>query len=96
MLAVTGQYRICTTKCVTSPPLLACTVDGHTLLWKIGNKKSATFLFKKLPVTHVYQATIFAGQTVIFYRSVTDDRHLFRGLPPNDLQNYSCEQLKFG
>jgi hypothetical protein len=33
-------------------------------------------------VTHVRhcQATIFAGQTVKFYRSVTGDRHLFRGL----------------
>jgi hypothetical protein len=41
MLAV---YRICMTKCVTSPPLLACNVDGHTLLWKIGNQKSAPFL----------------------------------------------------
>jgi hypothetical protein len=40
MLAV----YICMTKCVTSPPLLACTVDGHTLLWKIGNQKSAPFL----------------------------------------------------
>jgi hypothetical protein len=29
---------------------------------------------------HVRQATIFAGQTVKFYRSVTGDRHLFRGL----------------
>jgi hypothetical protein len=28
MLAV---YRIRTTKCVTSPPLLACAIDGHTL-----------------------------------------------------------------
>jgi hypothetical protein len=73
------------TKCVTSPPLLACTVDGHTLLWKIENKKSAPFLnvlfyVKHLPVTHVRQATIFGGQTVKFYRPVTGDRHLFRGL----------------
>jgi hypothetical protein len=29
---------------------------------------------------HVRQATIFAGQTVKFYRSVTGDRHLFRDL----------------
>jgi hypothetical protein len=71
-------------KCVTSPPLLGCTVDGHTLLWKIGHKKSApffnAFLFKNLPVMHVRQTTIFAGQTVKFYRSVTGDRHLFRDL----------------
>jgi hypothetical protein len=39
-----------------------------------------TFLLKNLPITHVRQATIFAGQTVKFYRSVTSDRHLFRGL----------------
>jgi hypothetical protein len=38
MLAV---YRIRMTKCVTSPPLLACT---DTLLWKIGNQESAPFL----------------------------------------------------
>ena len=53
MLAV---YRIRTTKCVTSPPLLACALDGHTLLLKLGNQQSAplrTFLFKNLPVTHV-------------------------------------------
>jgi hypothetical protein len=36
-----------------------------------------TFLLKHLPVTHVRQATIFAGQTVKFYWSVTGDRHLF-------------------
>ena len=29
------------------------------------------FLFKNLPVTHVHQATIFACQTVKFYRSVS-------------------------
>jgi hypothetical protein len=41
------------------------------------------FCLKKLPVTHVRQATIFAGQTVKFYRSATGNRrnrHLFRGL----------------
>ena len=43
-----------------------------------------TFLLKNLPITHVRQATIFAGQTVKFYRSVTDDRHLFRGLESTD------------
>ena len=64
-------YRICMTKCVTLPPLLACTVDRHTLLWKIGNQKSTPFLnvlflLKNLLVTHVRQATIFAGQTVKF------------------------------
>jgi hypothetical protein len=41
MLAV---YCIRTTKCVTSPPLLACVLDGHTLLWKLGNQQSAPFL----------------------------------------------------
>jgi hypothetical protein len=29
------------------------------------------FLLKHLPVTHVRQATVFAGQTVKFYQSVT-------------------------
>jgi hypothetical protein len=33
---------------------------------------------------HVRQATIFAGQTVKFYRSVTDDQHLFWGLLPQE------------
>jgi hypothetical protein len=37
--------------------------------WKSNFER--TFLLKKLPVTHVRQATIFAGQTVKFYRSVT-------------------------
>jgi hypothetical protein len=78
---VSGTVRL-KTKCVTSSPLLACALDGHTLLWKLVNQQSAPFLnvrfVKKLPVTHVRQVTIFAGQTVKFYRSVTGDRHLFR------------------
>jgi hypothetical protein len=70
------------TKCVATPPLLASTVDGPYTSLENGNQKSAPvfFLLKKLPVTHVRQATIFAGQTVKFYRSVTGDWHLFRGL----------------
>jgi hypothetical protein len=36
----------CMTKCVTSPPLFACTVDGHTLLWKIGNFLTYFFIKK--------------------------------------------------
>jgi hypothetical protein len=41
MLAV---YRICMYDKMCHFAALTCTVDGHTLRWKIGNKKSAPFL----------------------------------------------------
>jgi hypothetical protein len=62
--------------CHLAALVLASTVDGpYTSLenWKskICSTFEHTFLLKNLPVTHVRQATIFAGQTLKFYRSVT-------------------------
>jgi hypothetical protein len=80
---VTGKQPLGTMLAVTSPPLLACAVDGHTLLWKLGNQQSApslNVLFIKKFTGHACPPgddicllilTIFAGQTVKFYRSVT-------------------------
>jgi hypothetical protein len=51
--------------------VFACTVDGHhtpleNCKSKICSIFERTFLLKHLPVTHVRQVTIVAGQTVKF------------------------------
>jgi hypothetical protein len=55
------------------PYLITCAENQQS---NLENQQSALFFnarfcLKKLPVTHVRQATIFAGQTVKFYRSAT-------------------------
>jgi hypothetical protein len=72
-------YRTFMTKCVTSPPLLGCTVDGHTLRYfgKLEIKNLPHFL------TYFFIKK-FTGHACEICRSNCEilpvDRHLFRGL----------------
>jgi hypothetical protein len=78
------------TKCVTSPPLFACTVDGHTLVWKIVNKKSAPFF--KLTYFFIKKFTGHAcppGDDICRSNCEilpVNGRHLFLGLVPTILK----------
>ena len=87
---ILAVYRIRTTKVsLRRPYLITCAENQQS---NLENQQSALFFnvrfcLKKLPVRHVRQATIFAGQTVKFYRSATGDRYLFRGLVCSKLVN---------